>query len=262
MNERVPKVTGWLKRGFTRYARRYVRRHFHSFRIAREMRPQVDERASFVAYANHPSWWDPLTAVVAADELFSDYAFYAPIEADMLEKYAVFKKLGFFGVEPGEATGGIRFLRTSLAVLEQPRSSLWVTAEGRFSDPRQRPIRLQPGLAHLARRMRSGVLLPVAIEYVYWTERFPEILVGFGSPIDPRESEVCDTQTWTARLQHALTDTMDRLADLAIARDPAAFEPILEGRFGVGGVFDACRRLRARLRGESFDARHMNEGTR
>jgi len=260
MSERVPTITPWLLRGFKKYARRYMRKHFHSLRIAKSMRPSIDQDTPIVGFANHPSWWDPLTAVVAADALFPDHAFYAPIDAQMLEKYKVFKKLGFFGVEPGEAVGGLRFIRTSLAILEKPRTSVWVTAEGRFSDPRERPIRLAPGLAHLARRMKQGVLQPVAMEYVYWTERLPEILIGFGRPVDPRDYPHDNADAWHARLETSLAQTMDQLAMLAQARESAAFEPILEGRFGAGGVFDMCRRLRAWTTGRKYDAHHMPQG--
>ncbi|MEP7009749.1 MAG: hypothetical protein ABJC13_05445 [Acidobacteriota bacterium] len=38
--------------------------------------------------------------------------------------------------------------------------------------------------------------------------------------------------------------------------DPARFEIVARGKSGVGGAYDAWRRLPVRLRGEKFDPRH------
>jgi DNA-binding FadR family transcriptional regulator len=54
----------------------------------------------------------------------------------------------------------------------------------------------------------------------------------------------------------ALAATMDRLAEDAIARDPARFATLLQGREGMGGIYDIWRKARAALRGERFDPRH------
>ncbi len=59
MDATVPRVTPWLLQGFVWYCRRYIRRHFHSLRIASEgMAPAVEGRPLLV-FANHASWWDP-----------------------------------------------------------------------------------------------------------------------------------------------------------------------------------------------------------
>ena len=49
---------------------------------------------------------------------------------------------------------------------------------------------------------------------------------------------------------------MDALAAEGIARAPAAFKTLIDGRAGVGGVYDLWRRGRAALRGERFRPAH------
>jgi hypothetical protein len=66
-------------------------------------------------------------------------------------------------------------------------------------------------------------------------------------------------EDWTAVLAAELTATQDRLAAAAIARDPAAFRPLLAGRVGVGPAYDTIRRLGAWLRGRRFDPSHGGE---
>jgi hypothetical protein len=43
---------------------------------------------------------------------------------------------------------------------------------------------------------------------------------------------------------------------MKLVQDPSRFEILLGGRAGVGGTYDLWRRLKAKLRGESFQAAH------
>jgi hypothetical protein len=58
------------------------------------------------------------------------------------------------------------------------------------------------------------------------------------------------------RLETELTGTLDRLSADVQSRDPARFRAVIEGRSGVGGVYDGWRRLTAALRGRAFDPSH------
>ncbi len=158
------------------------------------------------------------------------------------------RRIGIFGIEPGTRGGAAEFLSVGAGILADPRRMLWVTAQGRFSDPRERPIGVRPGVARLLRRVPGAVALPLAVEYPFWTEKSPEALARFGRP--QREPD---------GLEMALTETMDRLAEDALARDPARFATVLEGSAGIGGVYDLGRRARAALRGERFRPEHLPE---
>jgi hypothetical protein len=62
-----------------------------------------------------------------------------------------------------------------------------------------------------------------------------------------------------ARLDSAPASSHVCLAAAALRRDPAAFETLLGGKTGVGGVYDLWRRLKAFFRGERFRSAHGNE---
>ena len=68
-------------------------------------------------------------------------ALYTPIDADMLARYRMFAKLGFFGVEQRNRRGAVQFLRTSEVILQSPNHVLAVTPQSRFADVRERPVR-------------------------------------------------------------------------------------------------------------------------
>jgi hypothetical protein len=159
-----------------------------------------------------------------------------------------------FGIDPSSTRGAAAFLQVSRRILADPRHTLWVTAEGQFVDPRRRPVRLRPGISHLARHLPGVIFLPLAIEYVFWNESRPEALVRFGPAVAIHPQQ--ETAEVTAILGSALTRTMDALADESMTRDPGLFLPLIRGRAGVGGIYDLWRRLCAWTAGRSFDPSH------
>lgn len=256
------KRSPWMIRWFTRYSQRYLRKSFHAVRLARDGKPVDPQGAPLIVVLNHPSWWDPLMGIVLAGRLFDQRQHYVPFDDSTLGNYGFFRKLGFFGVEQGTVQGAAEFLRTGLAILSRPGTALWITAQGRFADPRQRPLELSPGVGHLARRLGRGVILPLALEYPFWEEKYPEALARFGPPIAIDANTGLSAREWTERIEHELTATMDLLARDAIARNAEAFEVVLGGSAGVGGIYDRWRRFRAWLRGEPFRASHGGEDVR
>ena len=257
-DERVPDVSPFLWRWFSWYARRFLRKHFHAVRLARDVTPpDVPPDIPLVICANHPSWWDPMVAIFLSERLWPERRHYWPIDAEMLRKYRFFSRLGFFGVDQ-TPRGAAAFLRTAGAVCRRPNTAVWVTAEGEFSDVRRRPLRLRPGVAHLAQRLDHVIVLPLAAEYTFWGERTPEVLLRFGEPLAVGSSAGISKEHCHDALTTHLEAAMDALASSAIARDAGAFETLLAGATGTGGVYDLWRRGVARWRGERFDPDHMS----
>ena len=244
-------------RWFTWYAQRFLRNHFHAVRLMRGSEPPtIPADEPLIVYCNHPSWWDPMTGIFLARHFWPDRNHYWPIDAVMLRKYRFFAKLGFFGVEKDSVRGAASFLRTAQAALvadgpARGNACLWVTAGGDFQDVRARPVHVKPGVTHLARRLDACVILPLAIDYTFWSEKTPEALLAFGPPIDVTERPTVET------LRDALTATMDDLAAAAVSRDPARFTTLLHGAAGTSVVYDLWRRGKAALAGRAFDPSHL-----
>ncbi|RLS31090.1 MAG: acyltransferase [Planctomycetota bacterium] len=257
--EGLPPFSHWLHHWFMLFVRRFIRRHFHALRLLRggdaglPDHPDIGQ-GPVIIYTNHPGWWDPLVFFTTADQLWPERLNYGPIDAAALEKYRFMERIGFVGVEHGTWRGSARFLRVAKAAGKRGDVIFWVTAQGEFADPRQRPVEIRAGVGHAAHTNRGGVIVPMAVEYPFWSERLPEALVGFGPalPMGPQ----FDAREWTQILAEHLEQTQDRLAAAARRRDPAAFRSLLTGTVGVGGVYDFGRKLRAWARGEQFDASH------
>jgi len=254
----LPRISPLLLRWFTWYSRRYLRRHFHSLRISCAGLPPDVRGLPLVVYSNHASWWDALVCLVLKDQFFPERNAFTPIDAAMLERYGFFRKLGFFGVEQRSRRGAIQFLRTAGNILREPESLLAITPQGRFADARQRPVRFEAGLGHLAARAERAVFAPMAMELVFWEERLPEILVRFGEPVEivTQPAEVFGAKYWTAVFEKKLEAVQDSLAAEAQQRDPGHFAIVLRGGAGQGGVYDLWRGLKAKLRGEKFNREH------
>jgi 1-acyl-sn-glycerol-3-phosphate acyltransferase len=255
----LPRRSAWLFELFRKYCRYYAHRHFHAVRVARDGPIPNLHQGPLIIVLNHPSWWDPVIGLILC-RLMPDWRIhFAPIDARGLAQYRFLERLGFFGVEVGTTRGGLSFLRKACAILTQPESVLWISAQGEFVDPRQRPVRLKQGVGHLVHRLSNVTIVPLAVEYPYWNDRFPEALTRFGRPIAVKTGWEHTPQSWTESVEHALEETQDRLAEQALRRDPSLFTTVLSGRAGVGGVYDLWRRVKAILKGIPFDSAHQVE---
>ena len=250
----MPKQSPWLFRWFQRYSRKYAARHFHAVRQSKRSHPiPMESGDPLIFVLNHPSWWDLITAFVLSNNV-PDYRHFAPIESAMLEKYGIFKRLGLFGID-ATPRGAAMFIRTVKSMFSRSHRALWITSQGHFADPRTRPLNLRPGVGAAAKRLESGWVVPVAVEYPFWEERTPEMLLCVGRPI-PLGGVTRDAREWTAVIEAGLIETMDVLAEDAMSRDPARFDDLLQGKVGVGGVYDWWRSLSGRLRGRPVRLGH------
>ncbi|MEM7491257.1 MAG: lysophospholipid acyltransferase family protein, partial [Pseudomonadota bacterium] len=195
-------------RFFTGVMQRQMAGAFRAVRLLRPGLPDLPPDIPLIVYSNHPGWWDPAFFVVLHAALIPNRQAYGPMEAEALERYGFMKRIGIFGVDPGTTGGAVRFLRVAEHVLADPGRSLWMTAQGRFADPRERPLALQTGLAHLMARMSSATALPLALEYPFWTEKRPEALAALGDPVHAVAGDVDACQT---ALTRGLETIQDRL---------------------------------------------------
>jgi 1-acyl-sn-glycerol-3-phosphate acyltransferase len=250
-NTRSPRAV----RAFNIYLRWYLWRNFNAVRVSRAGLPRPPEGRPVIVYSNHPSWWDPLIFILLTNVFLPGRMAFGPMDAAALQRYRFLRRLGVFGIDPSSMAGARQFLAISSQVLSRPEGVLWITAQGGFVDPRQRPIHLRSGIAHLARRESQAVIIPLALEYPFWNERHPEALASFGPAADCGAHH--SVAGWAAELETRLEVACSSLAQASMSRDADRFVEILRGRAGVGGVYDFWRRSTAMLAGRRFDASHQ-----
>lgn len=233
----LPNVSRWLFRQFCSYTRWYLQRNFRQVLLLKDAHEPIPDDQPLICLMNHPCWWDPLIGLMVATQSFPQRQPYGAMDDHALESYAIFKKLGFFGVERNSARGGVQFLRLAQRIVEQPGAALWLTPQGRYADVRERPVTLLAGVSHLLSRMESGFVMPVSLEYFFWDERLPFASAALGTPVSVAEAGVRSAAAWNEVLSDAMATTQDRLSAAVMRRDPAAFEVMIDGRRGMGNLY-------------------------
>lgn len=242
----------WFCRLFRWYASRLVRKNFNAMRLAvggdRVLAGLDAHDGPTMLLLNHQSWWDPILTAALARRYARNREVFAPMDRAMVEQFKFMRKLGLFGVDldnPGAFKAMVKYVN-ALAD-SNPRPSFWITPQGEFADVRA-PLELRPGAAAIASRLDSAGRPPrvvsLAIEYTFWEDRKPELLL-LARPC--RSPERSTTSLWQRRMTGSLDAAMRDLAKLSMARDATAFETVLgRGSSGVNPIYDAILRITGR----------------
>lgn len=252
----IGSFSPWRMAFFHFWFRGFFRKHMRACRVARWGLPRDYGDRPVVVFANHQGWWDGVAFMLLSRGLMRQRRMFIPMDKLALDRYPFMRNLGVFGVETGTPRGAVAFLKLAKEVLADPGRMLWMNAPGRFSDVRERPVPIAPGMTRLPEFAPDAVFVPLALDYPFWTERKAEMLCAFGDPIPGQTLAAMDRDARMVALSEALAATMDRLAGDAIARDPARFEALVRGREGMGGIFPLWRRLVAAVTGRRYDPRH------
>lgn len=227
---------------FSRLFERTLRQNFHALWMKGPLPPELAAR-KLVIYANHPSWWDAVAFVVIARRLLPGREVYSPMDAVMFRHYGFMRKIGAFAVEQNHISGAQQFLHTAREAIVR-EAPLMIAAQGRFADTRERPLRLRPGLAHLVGLDAEIVFLPLALDYTFWDEKYPEMFMSFGQSLTARELAALPTRARLAALEAGLTATLEDLCAATVSREAGRFTLFLQGKRGVDPIYDLWRRLR------------------
>lgn len=87
-------------------------------------------------------------------------------------------------------------------------------------------------------RCPEATFVPLAIEYTFWEEKLPEVLLRFGQPLSAHEASA-------QSLEAGLAETQDLLATQATARATEKFETLIAGSAGASRTYDLWRRIKA-----------------
>lgn len=248
---RIERVFRWL-------GRRMFRKDFHAVRAVAGSLDVIREASAhdgpLIVFGNHVSWWDPMLAVLFTDLHMPGRSMVAAMDTDELQRFGIFRKLGVFGIRPGDRDA----LEPMVGYLDrvfqrEPKSVLWVTPQGEFADVRTQ-LRLRPGSATVMSRLEAAGIpvraLSLAVEYGFWVERKPEMFIRAQHLQRPdKPVGQASTTDWLRVMTAELASNMHTLAAHVQARKPEAFEIVLGGDQGnVNPIYDAWLSLRGKKR--------------
>jgi hypothetical protein len=84
------------------------------------------------------------------------------------------------------------------------------------------------------------------------------VVIYIGEPLEIADGGMEDARTWTNLLSYAMAATLDELAMLAMERDQEAFETILSGSGGIGGVYGIWKRIACAVTGRPYHHDHSS----
>lgn len=202
----VARRSDWWFNKFAATAVHLVARQFRRVCVL-DHPPTINPDRPLIIASNHPSWWDPMVGLISLLRYFPDRHPYVPIDPVGMNQHPIMARVGFFPVEPDSPAGARSLLRHGQTILARPRTLLWITPEGSFTNPLHRPLLLKPGIARLAAAVPDAQLLPVAIHHRFADHPRPDALLHFGSVIDTLR----DTRSTHEYLTNRLTHTLDQL---------------------------------------------------
>jgi len=248
---------GRFARVFAWWARRMFRADFFAVRLARENAGLLGELAGHpgpvIGVSNHCAWWDPLVFVLLHRRFMAERVSVGPVEVEQWRRFGFMKKLGLFGIDPHDPRSAPAMVGYVLERLrERPRTNFWITPQAQFVDAREKIV-VRPGVSMVAAAACAAGMdvraVSIAIEYVFWVERRPEVLLRLApveGPVGSGEARE-STPAWHRAFTRAMRENQSALAGLSIARDPAAFEVLVGGAEGrVNPLYDLWQRVRGR----------------
>ncbi|MCS6773723.1 MAG: lysophospholipid acyltransferase family protein [Anaerolineae bacterium] len=211
----------------------------------RQATPDPDGDAPVILYGNHSSWWDAYVPM-ALNEMRWRRDGYVMVEDTQLSRYQFFRFCGGFSVNRSDPRSAVETLRYAVDLLtEKPRRLLLIFPQGEIRANDVRPLRFYTGAAHIARRIveRTGqcMLYPMALRYEFIGEQKPHAFMSIARPLIVTRQECPEPRALNARMEAALTETLDALREDIIAYRFEGFECLLEGTWSINRLWDAVR---------------------
>jgi 1-acyl-sn-glycerol-3-phosphate acyltransferase len=244
-----------LLTAFRRYNRAYMKSNFSRVLLAGSLQAlKGSPDVPLIVCISHSSWWDLLTGILLEEA--SGRCSITAMDERQLKRYRFFSWMGVAGVDRTTIRGAREFTEYCREFLGRRSASLWLTPQGEMVDPRQRPIRCQPGVGYLIQQIQCADVVTIAVEYAFWTDKSPVALISISEPQRMNVAAAHSRRKIVADIEHRMEEQADQLAELATSRNEAHFTVLLKGRQGIQPVYDLARRIGTLIFGKRSAARH------
>ena len=133
-----------------------------------------------------------------------------------LNRFPLLRRGGAYSVNKKSPQSAMKALKYSVDVLGDLRNILCIFPQGIIRPPHFRPIEFQTGLAYIAKNAikRYGKinLIPIAIDYCFFRDNRPEVVVEFGQRIELFDDRNFERKELTHMLEHSLQKVCDNQA--------------------------------------------------
>ena len=187
-----------------------LQNRFYAFRYTGvENYTERDSSAPTILFAPHCNWWDGIVFYNIAHRICHKEI---RLMVEELNRFPLLRRGGAYSVNKKSAQSAMQALQYSVDVLSDLRNVLCIFPQGIIRPPHYSPIKFQTGLSYIAqnavKRYGKVNLIPVSIDYCFFRDNRPEVVVDFGKRIELTDSDI-DRKHYTAFLEAKLTETCD-----------------------------------------------------
>lgn len=187
-----------------------LQNRFYAFRYnGYENYAKRDKDVPTILFAPHSNWWDGIVLYNIAHRICKKEI---RLMVEELNRFPLLRRGGAYSVNKKSPQSAMQALKYSVDLLSDLRNLLCIFPQGIIRPPHYRPIEFQTGLAYIAQKAVKKYgkinLIPAAIEYCFFRDNRPEVVVDFGKCIELTDKNI-DRHEYTKFLEQALTQTCD-----------------------------------------------------
>ncbi len=172
-----------------------------------------DTNVPTILFAPHCNWWDGIVLYNTTHRIFHKEI---RLMVEELNRFPLLRRGGAYSVNKKSPQSAMKALQYSVDVVGDIRNMLCIFPQGIIRPPHYRPIEFQTGLAYIAenavKRYGKVNLIPMAIDYAFFRDNRPEVIVEFGKRIEMvkgNELDKLSRKELTHYLERALEETCD-----------------------------------------------------
>ena len=166
-----------------------------------------------ILFAPHCNWWDGIVLYNTTHRIFHKEI---RLMVEELNRFPLLRRGGAYSVNKKSPQSAMKALKYSVDVVGDLRNILCIFPQGIIRPPHYRPIEFQTGLAYIAenavKKYGKVNLIPMAVDYTFFRDNRPEVIVEFGKRIELRKGNELDKMSrkdLTHYLEQALSETCD-----------------------------------------------------
>ncbi len=191
-----------------------LQNRFYAFRYRGEENYfNGDTNVPTILFAPHCNWWDGIVLYNTTHRIFHKEI---RLMVEELNRFPLLRRGGAYSVNKKSPQSAMKALQYSVDVVGDIRNMLCIFPQGIIRPPHYRPIEFQTGLAYIAenavKRYGKVNLIPMAVDYAFFRDNRPEVIVEFGRRIEMVKGNDLDKlsrKELTHYLEHALQETCD-----------------------------------------------------
>jgi chlorobactene lauroyltransferase len=230
-----------FSRVFSFYSTALLKNNFARIMIGGESSiPSPAAHAPTIFFANHSSWWDAILPFYLSVGRWGHDS-YAMMDELQLKKYFFFRWVGTFSVDRAHPRESVRSIDYAAHLLRGTSRSLWIYPQGELLPNDTRPLAFFRGVEHIARRIGTVNLVPIAFRYEFLQEQRPTIFIRIGEPVCYGTGDFSPPGSLTRILAMRLTAEVDTLRSSVIAGKTGDYFSALQGRRSMSALFESTK---------------------